>query len=98
MNGNLQILFIILRFGRIRSIVTTKNLQAGQELFCKYSGTVDSSTFVRQIFKDFSGFMDLQDDGSRLSYLNNMRSDYQLMLESLNHDPDKVYRKPDLTP
>ena len=42
--------------------------------------------------------MDLQDDGSRLSYLNNMRSDYQLMLESLNHDPDKVYRKPDLTP
>ena len=42
--------------------------------------------------------MDLQDDGSRLNHLNDMRSDYKLMLESLNHDPDKVYRKPDLTP
>ena len=88
--------FFFFRFGRIRSIVTTKDLQAGQELFCKYAGTVDSTTFVRQIFKDFSNFMDLDDDGSRLTYLNEMRNDYQSMMSSLNHDPDKVYRKPDL--
>ena len=40
--------------------------------------------------------MDLDDDGSRLTYLNEMRGDYQSMMASLNHDPDKVYRKPDL--
>ena len=82
------------RFGRIRSIVTTQDLKAGQEIFCQYAGTVDSSTFVRQIFKDFSNFMDLEDDSSRLNYLSDMKEDYSSMLASLNHEPDKIYRKP----
>jgi len=86
--------YFIFRFGKIRSIVTTQDLQAGQEIFCQYAGTVDSSTFVRQIFKDFSNFMDLEDDSSRLNYLSDMKEDYSSMLASLNHEPDKIYRKP----
>ena len=69
-------------------------VQAGQEIFCQYAGTVDRSTFVRQIFKDFSQFMDLEDDSSRLNYLSDMKEDYSSMLASLNHEPDKIYRKP----
>ena len=73
---------------------TTQDLKAGQEIFCQYAGTADSSTFVRQIFKDFSNFMDLEDDSSRLNYLSDMKEDYSSMLASLNHEPDKIYRKP----
>ena len=93
-NFNIIYYHYCFRFGRIRSIVTTQDLKAGQEIFCQYAGTVDSSTFVRQIFKDFSNFMDLEDDSSRLNYLSDMKEDYSSMLASLNHEPDKIYRKP----
>ena len=38
--------------------------------------------------------MDLEDDSSRLNYLSDMKEDYSSMLASLNHEPDKIYRKP----
>ena len=82
------------RFGRIRSIVTTKDLKAGEEIFCQYANTVDSMTFVRQVFKDFSDFMDLSEDNRKLDFLETMQNDYTLMLQSMKHDPDKHYRKP----
>ena len=82
------------RFGKIRSIVTTKNLKAGDELFCQYSNTIDSTTFVRQVFRDFTEFMDINEDEKRLSFLKNMETDYTAMLASMKHDPNKVYWKP----
>ena len=82
------------RFGKIRSIVTTKEIQAGQEIFCQYSSTVDTSTFVRQMYKDFNQYLDLKSDDSRSDFLHNMEADYKVMMESLFHDPDKYYKKP----
>ena len=82
------------RFGRIRSIVTTKDVKAGQEIFCQYAGTVDSTTFVRQIFKDFSSYLDIHETAERVDFLQDMQKGYQEMLLSMMHDPDKYYRKP----
>ena len=82
------------RFRKIRSIVTTKNLKAGEEIFCEYSNTIDSTTFVRQVFRDFTNFMDITEDEKRTNFLENMENDYTAMLASMKHDPNKVYRKP----
>ena len=82
------------RFGKIRSIVTTQDIQAGQEIFCQYSSTVDTTTFVRQMYKDFSAYLDLQTDNGRSDFLQNMERDYKVMMDSLFHDPDKHYKKP----
>ena len=82
------------RFGKIRSIVTTKDLKAGEEIFCEYSNTIDSTTFVRQVFRDFTNFMDITEDEKRTNFLENMENDYTAMLASMKHDPNKVYRKP----
>jgi len=82
------------RFGKIRSIVTTKNLKAGEEIFCEYSNTIDTTTFVRQVFRDFTQFMDISQDEKRANFLETMENDYTAMLASMKHDPNKVYRKP----
>ena len=82
------------RFGKIRSIVTTSHLKAGQELFCEYSNTVDSTTFVKQVFRDFTQFMDITDEEKKSNFLETMQDDYTAMLASMKHDPNKVYRKP----
>ena len=82
------------RFGKIRSIVTTSHLKAGQELFCEYSNTVDSTTFVKQVFRDFTQFMDITDEEKKSNFLETMQNDYTAMLASMKHDPNKVYRKP----
>lgn len=82
------------RFGKIRSIVTTQDLEAGEELFCQYSNTIDGTTFVRQVFKDFSQFMDINEEDKRASFLGKMQEDYTLMLQSMKHDPNKHYWKP----
>ena len=74
--------------------MTTKDIQAGQEIFCQYSSTVDTSTFVRQMYKDFSAYLDLQTDDSRSEYLQNMERDYNVMMDSLFHDPNKYYKEP----
>ena len=82
------------RFGKIRSIVTTKNIKAGEEIFCEYSNTIDTTTFVRQVFRVFSQFMDITQDEKRANFLETMETDYTAMLASMKHDPNKVYRKP----
>lgn len=82
------------RFGKIRSIVTTQDLKQGQELFCQYANTIDSTTFVHQVFKDFSQYMDIQQDEERSDFLTNMQTNYEMMLNSMKHDPNKHYLKP----
>jgi hypothetical protein len=82
------------RFGRIRSIVTTKDLKAGQELFCEYAATVDGGTFVRQVFKDLANYMDIEEDDEKEIFLENMQNNVKVMTQSITHDPNKYYRKP----
>ena len=51
-------------------------------------------TFVRQIFKDFINYIDMEDAEDKSNFLNTMRSDYQTMMNSMGYDPDEFYRKP----
>ena len=71
-----------------------KNIKAGEEIFCEYSNTIDTTTFVRQVFRDFTQFMDITQEEKRANFLETMETDYTAMLASMKHDPNKVYRKP----
>jgi SET domain-containing protein len=37
------------RFGRVRSVVAARDLNAGEELFSEYGRTVDGGIFLRQV-------------------------------------------------
>ena len=53
-----------------------------------------STTFVKQVFRDFTQFMDITDEEKKSNFLETMQNDYTAMLASMKHDPNKVYRKP----
>ena len=83
------------RFGRVRTIETTEDLQAGDELFCEYSPSIEGNTFLRQVYKDFINYLDLEEGEEKTEYLNEIKTDYKRIVHNmLAFDPDKKYNKP----
>ena len=80
-----------------RSVVTTKDLEAGSELFSGYAPTVDGSTFLRLLFKDFLDYLDLDEESpKKTDFLEGMRNDYQKVFNNMiNFDLSKYQQAPE---
>ena len=71
-------------FSIFRSVFTTADLKAGDELFCGYAPTVDGNTFLRLVFKDFLQYMDIEDKSpSKTEYLENMKNNYKKVVNGI---------------
>ena len=73
-------------------------MRSGDELFCGYAPTVDGSTFLRLVFKDFLQFMDIDEKSpQKTDFLKNMKNNYQNIVTNLmDFDLDSKYEKPPL--
>jgi hypothetical protein len=79
-----------------RSIVTTTDLKSGAELFCGYAPTVDGSTFLRLVFKDFLQYLDMDENSpTKTYYLENMKNNYQKVVNNMmNFDLETKFDSP----
>ena len=71
-------------------------MRSGDELFCGYAPTVDGSTFLRLVFKDFLQFMDIDEKSpQKTEFLKNMKNNYQNIVTNLmDFDLESKYEKP----
>ena len=79
------------RFGEIRSVRALRALPAGTELTSMYGKVVDNYTFIKQVFKDYYTYTDL-DDEEKVDFLGEMKDNYEFMLKSMtNFDINTLY-------
>ena len=71
-------------------------MRSGDELFCGYAPTVDGSTFLRMVFKDFLQFMDIDEKSpQKTDFLKSMKNNYQNIVTNLmDFDLESKYEKP----
>ena len=79
------------RFGEIRSVRALRALPAGTELTSMYGKVVDNYTFIKQVFKDYYTYTEL-DDEEKVDFLGEMKENYEFMLKSMtNFDINTLY-------
>ena len=80
------------RFGEIRSVRALGPLKAGTELTSRYEKVVDNFTFIKQVFKDFNTYSEL-DEVEKVDFLGEMKNMYEVMLQDIvNYDINALYK------